>query len=239
MQNLTWTVLAVLVPAPAAQAGTTFADEFETGDVSAWDCTFTPNPGTMEVTTNSPPQGTYALEITPEEPTGQVHLLVCDWSPDAETEYQASFRIDLRSFGLDDSAIPMLIYLFDEEGNPGGILRFRQTSGGDWELQLAVWDDNSVFRAVPTTGWATVTPVLSQNPVVIQWKAATGPTSNDGYLGLWINGSLAGERSDIDNYEQDIGEIWFGLAGGNIVDPSGSYHLDSFVSTDQIDDPCP
>jgi hypothetical protein len=234
-----WTILAVLVLTPAAQAGTIFEDDFETGDVSEWDDTFTPNPGTMAVTTNSPPQGTYALEITPEEPTGQVHLLVSDGSPNAEKEYQASFRIDLRFFGLDESAIPILIYLFDEQDNPEGILRMRQLSGGDWQLQLGVWDDNSppVLRTVPTTGWATVTPALTWNPVLIQWTAATGPTSNDGYLALWINDGLEGERSDIDNYEQDIGKVWFGLAGGTIVDPSGSYHLDAFVSTDRLDDP--
>lgn len=237
-RTLLWTVLTLLALAPAAQAATIFDDDFETEDTSQWNCgEYTPNPGTMEVTRNNPPEGNWALEITPEEPTGQVHLLVCDESPDTEKEYQASFLIDLRFFGVDETAVPLLIYLFDEADNPEGILRLRLTSGSGWQMMLAIWDDNGAFKAVPTTGWATVLPALTWNPVTIQWQAASGPTAEDGYLALWINGAKVGERDDLDNYEQDIGEVWFGLAGGTIVDPSGSYHLDFFESSDTLDDP--
>lgn len=214
-----------------ARAGTSILnDDFETGDTSRWDSEFTPNPGDLEVTQTSPPEGSYALEITPEDPgTGQPHLLVADYSPYQEAVFGASFLIDLRFFDLGSSTVSVL-YLFDDQGNGVGLLRMRLHSSG-YQFKLGTWDDNGVLQQVPQTGWGNLGTTLTWHTVRISWGAATNSSSADGYLALWLDGQVVGERKDIDNDDKSVGEVWFGLTGGGpLTDASGSYHLDFFRS---------
>ena len=65
-------------------------------------------------------------------------------------------------------------------------------------------------------------------------QRATGSTSNDGYLTLWIDGSLKETISGIDNYDQfaSFGYCKIGATYGVDSATSGTYYLDELIVND-------
>jgi len=229
--------LLLQVPAAPPPTGSIFDDDFETGDISLWDSSFTPNStppngGTLAVTQAAALQGSYGLEITPSSSSpGAPFLVVVDDTPASETEYGAYFHFR-PNISLGSSVINLLL-LLNEQSQWVGVLRLRQQVGGEYQLRFLTFLNNGTSVQAPDDGWATIGPYFNYAGVSVQWGAASAPGASDGYIELSINGQLLGRVDDLDNDEKRIGKAWFGLAGGpqGLPGVSGSYDLDDFSSS--------
>src|SRR5690606_3188007 len=67
--------------------------------------------------------------------------------------------------------------------------------------------------------------------IEIEWKAATAPSANNGYIKLWINDVLVDEISNIDNDTHSIDAIDIGLVSDVNPSTTGSVYFDEFAST--------
>ena len=99
--RVTFWILAILVFAgyvriQAAASDLIFADEFETGTLTAWTASST-NGGNLSVSLNAALSGSYGMQATFTNTTGMV---VRDDTPSAEPRYRARFYFNPNSIAM-------------------------------------------------------------------------------------------------------------------------------------------
>ena len=226
--------------------GFIFNDDFETGDTSLWNGgEFTPNGGDLEVIQDPFPPS-YVLAISPQaDPQcppanpnpSPPYLFVIDQSPQAETEYGASFAVDLHGLGLGTSRIVLAAWV-DQTPTTSVVLSVRLRNTGPNpdpphppytnQLRLETYLDDGTPVVLP---WADFAASLNFNYVHVQWTAASAPGASDGSARLWLDGRKAGVAVGLDNDQRAIDLVRFGLAGSPcLFGIAGTYYLDGFQS---------
>ncbi|MEZ5312596.1 MAG: hypothetical protein R2862_02560 [Thermoanaerobaculia bacterium] len=156
--------------------------------------------------------------------------------PTAETIYFASFNI------RDNGCLPpngqgfAVIRTWQNEGTPPTTPIFRisffnnaASSASQRVLYALAWQDNGL--TVPVGSETFASPPGNTPRFTYEWKAATAPGANNGYLKTYKNAILRKTIANIDNDTQSIGVIRMGGMGKHGRDGRCSLDFDAFVST--------
>jgi hypothetical protein len=204
-----------------------FADDFESGGLSAWSLATTEG-GDLTVSGAAALKSTTMGLETVVESAAAVHLQ--DNSPVDENRYRARFYFDTNGFdpgeSLDNRRVRLLV-AFEE--NP--IRRLAQVVlrrlGGDYAILARVrLDDDTLYdtSAFPITG--------GEHFVELDWRRATGPDALDGSFEVWIDGLPVHAVTTLDNSRSAVDFVRLGAI--SVKDgASGTLLLDEFVSRRQ------
>ncbi len=183
-----------------------FADNFDSGDFSAWSAASTGN-GKLSVSN-------YHLYVDVNANNGSVY--VEDKTPSNEKLYRARFYIT-----------PGVDHLGTIGYSP--ILESSGVFGIDFvtpdSIRAYIYDDignriNTIAYPIDYRGW---------NCVEIEWAASTTSGANNGYIKLWIDDNLQETLSNVDNDTVNIDSIKLGL----LQIPSDTWvklTIDNFIS---------
>jgi RHS repeat-associated protein len=212
----------VVSPAPA-RPDPLFADDFETGDLSRWNPTLsTMDAGDLSASAAAAYQGAYGLQALIDD---TVNIKLVDASPADETHYRARFYLHPNSLVMASGSAH---YIFD------GV----ELGSGDSIIRLELAYQNGAYKLRPRTekdDWdyvlGSMTPISNEwHAVEIEWKAASAPGTNDGFLSLWIDGNLIETLSGLDNDTKRLDQARLGVTAGVDSTTSGSMLFDFFES---------
>ncbi|MCX7708000.1 MAG: hypothetical protein N2204_08345, partial [Anaerolineae bacterium] len=204
---------------PTPFGGLIFADDFESGNLSAWSSAVTDG-GDLAVTAAAALVGARGLQATINDNNP---LYVRDTRPTAETRYRARFHFHPNSIAITVGDSHTLF-----AGRQGSTevfrLLFRRASTG-YQLRAQIHDDGTSYIS---TGWYTI--ANAAQVIELRWQAATVPGANNGSLELWISGVLRQTLSGVDNDTCRVDEVRLGPQAG--IDPGtrGVLYFDRFES---------
>jgi hypothetical protein len=191
---------------------------------------------TLIVTDVDPLEGNYSMQLNMVNGTNKAY--VQDNSPDFETVYRAEFLFKKNTLALDNLRDRLTILLLRQDLGGGTritvgrILVIRSVNFG-YIGRAAVRKNDSFMAPWQNCGdwtWPTGTGDASIREVVLEWAAATGPGTQDGYCKTTVNGSVKAEVTNIENDERSIDQVWMGATEGNIARTTGEPVFDSFAS---------
>ncbi|HQH70802.1 MAG TPA: Ig-like domain-containing protein, partial [bacterium] len=196
-----------------------FSDGFEVNDPGfpAWD----EDSGNLQVAgPPAPMTGNYSMAAVITDPNPRY---VRDILSTNESRYRARFLFDVNSLAMADGDQHVLLRGIDGSGNAWAVqLRF---SSGGYQVQLAVFDDASISVETP---WFPITD--DRHAVEIEWAAATGAGTNNGFGIFWIDGSAKFLIRGIDNDTRRTASVYLGPSQGLDAGTSGTLYFDAFES---------
>jgi hypothetical protein len=207
-----------------------FADDFESGDLSRWSSSST-KAGKLSVRDVAARLDTGGLHFDVTDlppPSSRAKLWVKDTSPDSESHYRARFFLDLNDLTVPTASRTLRLMAARTASDPSARpfeLRLVYEDG-IWNL-VGIARDNSGTVAYKTDA---VSIPRSWVQVVVEWKAASGPGSNDGFLVLAVDGSMLVGAGKIPNDQIRIEGVQLGLLGGVGLSSTGSMFIDDFES---------
>lgn len=189
---------------------------------------------TVTVIPGAAMEGSFGMRLTLDGAGG--NAFVQDNSPTAESIYFASFNI------RDNGCLPpngqgfAVIRTWQNEGTPPTTPVFRisffnnaASSATQRVLYALAWQDNGL--TVPVGSETFASPPGNTPRFTYEWKAATAPGANNGYLKTYKNAVLRKTIANIDNDTQSIGVIRMGGMGNTGATAACSLDFDAFVST--------
>ena len=201
-----------------------FEDDFEGGDVSAWDMAVTGG-GDLQADPSAALEGGFGLLVTIDD---TVPMFLMDDTPQGETTYHVRFWIDPNSLNMAHRDSHTILDAMDAPGTRQFrmMLEYRVRNGrGRYQIRLLVRDDGGSWQR---GGGVTIPDA----PAVIEleWMAASGPGNDDGLVGLYMDGVLRSSTGGLDNDQGSIDLVRLGPSAG--VDPTteGAYFIDEFVT---------
>ena len=204
---------------PPAQDEIT-ADNFESGDFSAWSGAETDN-GDLSVTSTAAIEGSYGLEATIND---QNNLYVYDEEPSGESEYHARFYFDPNSVAIPTGESFGIFQ--GEDANSGAVFQVELRSENDtYQIQVSTRDDNAQTQQ---TGWLDITGQL--HAIQVEWVSASAPEAVDGHLYLWVDNQEAAQIEDLDSDTLHIDQVALGVLSPSSSEISGSVYFDDFAS---------
>jgi hypothetical protein len=156
-----------------------------------------------------------------------VVLYAVDSSPAFEKRYRARFYFNPNSLVMGNNTSH---FIFDGYNTNKNDVMFRLElfyEGGTYKLRPRILRDDSGYtngsKYVIGNDW---------HVIEIDWNTSTAPGANNGYLSLWIDGTLAGTIANVDNDQafQRVDEARLGATGGLDAATSGSMLFDNFES---------
>ena len=199
-----------------------FADDFESGDLSAWSSSNT-GQGDLSVSSAAALVGSQGLQAVIND-TSAIYLT--DDTPDAEPRYRARFYFDPNSISM---ASGDAHFIFKGFTGATQILqvKFRNFSGV-YQLRANLLNDSSNWVI---TNWFTISD--APHFIELDWRAATAMGANDGGLTLWIDGTQQADLTGVDNDTRRIDRARLGALSGVDAGTSGTYYFDAFESRRQ------
>lgn len=211
---------AASTPTPVAADGI-FADDFETGTLSAWSANA--NSAGSKVTTAAALVGAQGWQVSIASNTS---TYLTDNTPNAEPRYRARFYFDSNAILMADGNAHLLF-----AGYHGTKLVLRtefRKSKGKYQLRVGTLDDKATWKS---SSWFTISD--AGHPIEVDWQAATAAGANNGVLTLWIDGMLQTNVLGIDNDTRRIDAIRLGPSSGIDSGTRGTYYFDAFASRRQ------
>jgi hypothetical protein len=211
-------------PAPS-RPDLMFSDTFETGNPSEWNPTRTKvDGGDLSVTASAAYQSGYGLNALIDD---TAVLYAVDSSPAFEKRYRARFYFNPNSLAMGNNTSH---FIFDGYNTNKNDAMFRLElfyEGGTYKLRPRIlrddWGYTNGSKYVIGNDW---------HVIEIDWNTSTAPGANNGYLSLWIDGTLAGAIANVDNdlAFHRVDEARLGATGGLDAATSGSMLFDNFES---------
>lgn len=197
-----------------------FADDFETGTLQRWSNLRTDG-GNLAVNNGARVHGNSGLQVAiPDNDSKSA----TDVTPIAELRFRARFYLDPNGTQM---ASGDKIVLFT--GNSRGDARLVQVelgfNNGQYTVRAGILND--------ANSMSFVTPVsISDAPHAIEfdWIAATGKSSNNGSLRLWVDGVDKGAITGIDNNWRLVERVRIGAVLRPHTGTRGTILLDSYES---------
>ncbi|MBI2330606.1 MAG: hypothetical protein HYU84_00220, partial [Chloroflexi bacterium] len=195
-----------------------FVDGFESGDFSSWGWATTGG-GNLSASTQAAGIGQYGAQALVDSTN---NMALYDSSPIDAKHINTRFYFDPNSVQITSRDG---FYLFAESSSAGWVacLYFEQ-QGQYYSLTLCGDDDSGSWHENP--------PVLiadTWQAIEVEWKAATAPGANDGYVRLFIGDQLASSFENFDNDTQSITETSL-LVDGDTSTGSGVVYFDGYKS---------
>jgi uncharacterized protein (DUF427 family) len=147
-----------------------------------------------------------------------VQIDVIDSSPDNESHYTARFYFDPNSVDVGNNGLTLF-------------------ASNDWHFCLYLWPEGvnysmSLCGDNDSNNWLETERVLITDEwqsIEVDWKAATAPGADDGYIRLWVGEVLATSLENIDNDASSIDTIWLGALSPS-SGTNGTVYFDAFDS---------
>jgi len=197
-----------------------FADGFETGDLSAWSAVVNGG-GDLGTTADWALVGTQGLKAFINDTTA---MYVRDDTPASEPRYRARFYFHPTSISMQSGNTHVIL-----AGRTGNVDVFRvqfRYYNGDYQINAQIRTDAATYSS---TAWYTISPD-TLHFIEIDWRAATSNGANDGYISLWIDGSLKQTWSGVDNDTCRVDEVRLGPSSGIDSGTEGIELFDAFES---------
>lgn len=150
-------------------------------------------------------------------------LVVYDETPNSEKHYSARFYFDPNSMQLTSQT---------------GFYMLGINSGSTWGAACLYFEQQGDYYSLGLCGkndagtWFQSVPVLLADEwqsVEVEWKAATAPGANNGYIKLWIGDQLSSAIENLDSDSQAITQASWGPSDSSFT-ASGSMYFDAFES---------
>jgi RHS repeat-associated protein len=200
-----------------------FADDFESGDLSHWNPTLSTLDGDdLSASALAAHQGSFGLQALIDD-TVNINLL--DASPADEAHYRARFYLHPNSLVMSSGSAH---YIFDgvDTANDANLFRLELVyESGVYKLRPRVMKDNWSYL----TGSAYAIS-NDWHVVEMEWQAASAVGANDGFLSLWIDDTLMGTISGVDNDLRHLDQAKLGVTSSVDSTTSGSMLFDDFES---------
>lgn len=211
----------VITVQPGGPSNLIFADDFESGDFSAW-YTYTIT-NSLSVTTTAALTNTYGLAVHVNN-TGPFYTE--DDSPNAEMSYRARLLFDPNSTAITaDRHTIFQAYKY----NGSQVFRLEiGKSGSDYLIYAVARLDD--FTRLSSTAQFINDDV---HTLEVEWRAASSAAVHDGVLRLWIDGVLEYEFADLDNDNLRVDSVRIGYDRSPSDKIDGTYCLDYFESHTQ------
>jgi hypothetical protein len=183
----------------------------------------------LDVTGAAAIDGAFGLAVTMDGSTNKA--FVRDFTPDGETVYRATFKIDMNNLAMNtDDWHFIATFRADDTTSARNLMRIivRYKAGdiNPYKIRFIARNDDKSWaqpggHSLPTSGVSTIT---------VEWQAATGPGANNGIGRFYRNGILRAQVTNLDN------DTWNGIGSAQLgvdqVDPGtvGTIYYDSFES---------
>jgi hypothetical protein len=206
-----------------------FADGFEAGDFRGWSGTKTINPPDLAATTSAAMLGSYGEKAYPVN--GRI-AYAYDNSPQAEVRYRARFYFDPNNVTVGSSyshyhtlfKATNADYTGSSQGTTVFLLEFRKYNAFTYQMRAAAFTS----QGWTYTAWQTISN--APNAVEVEWKAASTPGGNNGYLNWWLGGTAKTGLANLRNGSLAVESAFLGAVEGVDSGASGWYCFDAFIS---------
>jgi len=169
--------------------------------------------------------GSFGMRASFDGGTG--NAFVQDNSPACEGVYYAQFKVRNDNLVLADGQSHQIFRA--RMGGSTLVFRFNLTNPVGPENRSTVQLIAAVDGGALTTRIGAF--AQSQHRFTIEWKAATGPGANDGYIRLYKGATFIGEFANLDNDTLCIDDVELGAFGGVDSTTTGFNDFDDFIST--------
>jgi hypothetical protein len=191
-----------------------FADDFESGNLSAWTSSAT-NGDSLRVSPSAALVGGYGLQATV---SNTIPIYVRDDSPNAEARYRVRFYFDPNSLSM---ATGNYVYLLAGRNSSNTVIlqiQFSRSSAG-YQLRVRAYD--SVLANFVNTPSVIISDAV--HCVEVDW-------GNDGHVTFWVDEVQRGSFTGINNSNYTMDSVRLGATyiGGSGL--SGTYFIDAFES---------
>jgi len=211
------TSIATPTPTNTPAAELIFADNFESGNLSAWSASRTDN-GDLSVSSSAAIIGSFGLRaiINSNDP-----IYVQDDTPNSERHYYASFYFAPNSISMRERDN---FVLFRGTGLSTVFQLNLSFISGAYRLTISTLDDANIWRGGEL--------VINDAPhfIEIDWRAASSDGANDGYVILSIDAVQQVVIPGLNNDTLMIDNIRLGAVQGIHKNTRGSIHFDEFQS---------
>ncbi|MFZ2095373.1 MAG: SBBP repeat-containing protein, partial [Anaerolineales bacterium] len=198
-----------------------FADGFESGDFAHWSAHTTSND--LLVGNIASIVDTYGMKVTIND--GDT-LAVTDDTPDNESHYFARFYFDPNSIRMSSGDAHQIFQGYTELAGFGLIIKIQlRKSGSLYYIDAYIRTDNGSWALPLATSLSD-----TYHAIEIEWKASSSPSTSNGYLKLWVDGTPKGTRSSIDNDTHRLGQSKMGTLSTPNSGTRGWYCFDAFAS---------
>jgi RHS repeat-associated protein len=197
-----------------------FTDGFESGSLSAWSSV--QSDSDLSVSASAAHQSNYGMQVLINDPG---YHRVADYSPVDETHYRARFYFDPNSVSMTSGASLNIFHGVDT--NLGVIVSSVEFSNesGIYKLRSSIRRDNGVNKF---TNKYTISD--DWHVVEIEWQTSSAPGANNGFMSLWIDGTLMQTLGSVDNDTHSIGEAHLGVTAMGSPTTTGTIYFDHFES---------
>jgi tartrate-resistant acid phosphatase type 5 len=207
-------VLTSYVHVHAAISDLIFADDFESGDFSAWTSSAT-NGGNLSVSPSAASVGSFGLQALINN---TIPMYVLDTSPNAEPRYRARFYFDPNSITM---ATGNYIYILSGRDTSNTVILQIQFSRSSVGYQLRVRAYDSGLANYVNTPFVTISDGV--HFVELDW-------GNDGHLTFWVDGVQQGSLTGLNNSSYTMDSVRLGATYISSTGLSGTYYIDAFES---------
>jgi hypothetical protein len=216
----TSTATKTSTPSPTSTPipGLILADGFESGDFSAWEWANTDG-SDLSITTQAAAVGNYGMQAVLDDGN---ELIVFDESPNEEDHFSTRFYFHPNSVQAPEGGFYLMSISSEETW--GVACLWLDQQGDSYTLGLCGQDDDE--------DWYESEGVFIANEwqaVELEWKAATTPGANDGYIRLYVGDQLADSIENLDNDTQAVTEVSWGVIGNGFV-ANGTLYFDAYES---------
>jgi hypothetical protein len=197
-----------------------FADSFETGNLSAWSASVIDG-GDLSVSPAAALIGASGLQAVLDD-NNTIYLT--DDRPLSERHYRVRLYFDPNSITMANGNAHYNFYGYTGTSTVVMRMGFR-FSQGNYQVQGGVRSDGGTWTNTP---WFTISD--GSHAIEFDWLAATAPGTNNGGLGLWIDGVQHSNLTGIDNDTRRIDRVRLGPISGIDSGTRGTYFFDAFES---------
>jgi YD repeat-containing protein len=197
-----------------------FADNFESGNFSAWSASATGG-GDLSVSTQAALSGTYGMKAVINDNNA---VYVTDWKPFEKTHYRARFYFDPNTITMSNGNAHYLLYALNRSDVVVARVEVARNSSV-YQVRAAVVNDSTTWSSI---AWTTISD--APHKLEFDWKAATAPGANNGGITFWVDGVQKGTFTNIDNDTRKVDYVQFGAVAGIDTGTRGTEYFDAFVS---------
>lgn len=197
-----------------------FSDDFESGNFSIWSAE-SDTENDFSVTTGAALHDTKGIAALIDNNTD---MWVKDIVEGNEPRYRSRFYLDPNSITIGNGDLFTVLLGKDSAGYSFQVQLGYTTSGG-YRVRTQIYNDTS---SSSNGSWVNISD--APHAIEIDWKSSTASGANNGYISLWVDGTLQTTQSSIDNDTKRISEVRFGAPAGIDSGTSGTIYLDDFVS---------
>jgi len=144
-----------------------------------------------------------------------------------EPRYRARFYFDRNSISMTSGDIHNILVGRNSSGSDVLRVQFRFSSP-NYQVRAQIRSDGGAYA---NSSWYTLTDAA--HFIEFDWQAASGAGANNGYISLWLDGTLRQTLSGIDNDTLRVDEARLGPLAGIDTGTRGTELFDAFESRRQ------